>query len=578
MEIELKLTLAAEHADALKSHPLLQAHTLAPATEHELDDTYYDTADLRILRSGAGLRVRLVDGVAIQTMKAGGSVEGGLHSRHEWESRVAGPVPELDQLRALVDAKGPWAKLLRSESLADALTPVFTVRITRTLWLLRLPEGSEVEFALDQGEIESRSRRLPISEIELELKSGLPEHLFSFALALHLDLPLRVGQSSKAERGYGLFEPRPWQAAKAKQLRLSKEMTVEQAAQAMLGNCLRQIQANQPGVALGKDVEGLHQMRVGLRRLRSALGMLKTVIDVPPVLADDIAWLASELGPARDWDVLAGTTLPSLMGEDGRKDGGTGDGTDSEPDADTEGLPAPGVETGGHTPDRLHVAPKEGAAPAQQDRAERSEAHDCAVQAGLEAARAAQDRLRRVAQRRADELRARAGVAVAGSRYTGLVLRITRWLLGREWRAGLPPAQLSQLDSPIPRFADRLLARQHKRLLKRGKQLTQAEPAALHRVRVAAKKNRYGTEFFQSLYPGRRVRSYLAALSSLQDELGWANDAAVAGRLLHVLPADQSGLAEAAAYACGYLAAQLQGRQKSIDKKWRRFRVAKLPS
>jgi inorganic triphosphatase YgiF len=577
MEIELKLALARGDVEALKRHPLLKAYALALPTEHELDDTYYDTPDLRILRSGAGLRVRQVAGAAIQTMKAGGSVEGGLHSRHEWESRVAGPRPELDKLRELVDAKGPWSKLLCSGSLEDALTPVFTVRLWRTLWVLQLPEGSEVEFVLDQGDIESRGRRLPVSEIELELKAGTPAHLFDFALALQKDLPFQIAQSSKAERGYGLFEPRPWKAVKAGPVELAEAMTVEQAAQAIIGNCLQQIQANQPGVAECRDARALRQMRAGLRRLHCALEMMTDVIDLPQALGEELDWLAGELGAARDWDVLAGSTLPALTGIASGPVAENAAARESEAREDTDGLPPAAGQAGG--------SPQDGAAP--DDENDGGAAPEVTVVwdgAPLSTPQPAAGTrplladLRQAAQREADKMRERASAAVTGPRYTALVLGFMRWFLGREWRVAMPPAQQSQLDSPVRRFAQRLLERQHKRLLKRGRKLQGAQAGACHRVRVAAKKSRYATGFFQALHRKKKVRRFVAALTRLQDELQWANDAVVAERLLQELRLAQEGLSESAAYACGYLAAQLQGSVKRIGKHWRRFRDVEPPS
>jgi CHAD domain-containing protein len=95
---------------------------------------------------------------------------------------------------------------------------------------------------------------------------------------------------------------------------------------------------------------------------------------------------------------------------------------------------------------------------------------------------------------------------------------------------------------------------------------------------VAARKSRYAAVFFQALYSKKKLRRFVAALAKLQDELAWANDAVVAERLLQELRLAQEGLSESAAYARGYLAAQLQGGAKRIGKQWRRFRDVKPPS
>ncbi|RSZ57159.1 CHAD domain-containing protein [Massilia atriviolacea] len=101
-------------------------------------------------------------------------------------------------------------------------------------------------------------------------------------------------------------------AVRAHALTLSPRMNVEKAFQAIMRNCLDQIEANETGVIKYHDVESLHQMRVGLRRLRSALGMFDEVLSLPLALRQELDWLVAQLGPARDWDVLAGSTLPRI--------------------------------------------------------------------------------------------------------------------------------------------------------------------------------------------------------------------------------------------------------------------------
>lgn len=103
-------------------------------------------------------------------------------------------------------------------------------------------------------------------------------------------------------------------AVKAHALKLSPRMNVEKTFQAIMRNCLDQIEANETGVIKYHDVESLHQMRVGLRRLRSAFGMFHDVLSLPVALRQELDWLVAQLGPARDWDVLAGSTLPRITG------------------------------------------------------------------------------------------------------------------------------------------------------------------------------------------------------------------------------------------------------------------------
>lgn len=94
---------------------------------------------------------------------------------------------------------------------------------------------------------------------------------------------------------------------------LKRKMRMEDALQCIGLNCMAQIEANLPGV-LSHSVESLHQMRVGLRRLRALLDMFRKLAPLPSGLQEGLDWLSGELGAARDWDVLADTTLPAITG------------------------------------------------------------------------------------------------------------------------------------------------------------------------------------------------------------------------------------------------------------------------
>jgi triphosphatase len=96
---------------------------------------------------------------------------------------------------------------------------------------------------------------------------------------------------------------------------LRKKMRLEDAFQCMGLNCLQQLEANVPGV-LKQNVESLHQMRVGLRRLRALLDMFGELAPLPAAISESVEWLAGELGATRDWDVLAGSTIPEIKGPD----------------------------------------------------------------------------------------------------------------------------------------------------------------------------------------------------------------------------------------------------------------------
>lgn len=307
MEVELKLLLAPEHNERVLQHPLLGA----PSRLQHLAARYFDTPDLHLLRHGAGLRVRKVDGEWIQTMKAGGSVQSGLHSRNEWEGVVDRSWPRLGKLRKLMGDDEHWLAVLGATNLKERLEPLFMVDVQRHLWDVEV-DGNSIEVALDVGHIERGVHRVPINEIELELKDGEAAGLYAFALQLLEDIPLRISNINKAQRGYMLVRETGHAPFRAQALELDADATLSEALPAILGNCLEHIQRNEVAVVEEHDPETLHQMRVGVRRLRSALKLFATVAPCPPALQEDINWLGMELGAARDWDVLLVSTLPRV--------------------------------------------------------------------------------------------------------------------------------------------------------------------------------------------------------------------------------------------------------------------------
>ncbi len=86
MEVELKMLIAESDIATLRQHPLLGQFATAAPRDLQMSDTYFDTPEWHFKRARAGMRVRRIGDVCVQTMKAGSSASGGLHRRHEWES------------------------------------------------------------------------------------------------------------------------------------------------------------------------------------------------------------------------------------------------------------------------------------------------------------------------------------------------------------------------------------------------------------------------------------------------------------------------------------------------------------
>jgi triphosphatase len=305
-EIELKLEFDPIDSQRIKSDPLLEAESLAQPEAQHLVSTYFDTRDLALSKAGVFLRVREVGGRYLQTVKAMRS-KADLIERFEWERQISGPSPDLTE----VDGTPLHALLTRLRP--ASLRPLFETRMYRTLRRVA-HGGSEIEVAVDEGEIVAGKRRVPVNEVELELKTGNAAELFSFASTLSDALPLRLTVKTKAERGFELLSKADHAVEKAVDVDINPDVAAAQAFRAIARSCLRQIVVNEPAVLAG-HAEALHQMRVGLRRLRAAISIFADVVADSELerIKAELKWITQELGPARDLDVFAADVLQPLQ-------------------------------------------------------------------------------------------------------------------------------------------------------------------------------------------------------------------------------------------------------------------------
>ena len=319
-EIELKLGLLPEQLDRFQRHGLLRSLAQGRAHTHHLVTTYFDTDELALRQSGAALRVRRTDGKdRLQTLKVPAAENGRRTAKSylEYEAEIDSDAPDLSRIGC-----GEASALLAQTDLAKNLKPVFTTEITRRVLPVRMVDA-EIEIALDVGEVRSGDRVMKICEAEFELLSGHPARLTELALALHESLPVRLEQRTKASRGYGLATGNRPVPVKSQPLKLKRSMSVGEAIPAIIRDCMAHMLANEPAVIDGTDPEGVHQMRVGLRRLRAILALVRPLLaeDVAEYLREELRWLQQQLGPARDWDVFIAETLERLAAHRGASNG-----------------------------------------------------------------------------------------------------------------------------------------------------------------------------------------------------------------------------------------------------------------
>ncbi len=296
-EVELKLELPPGEIEAFRHAPVLGDPARRPVDQIT---TYFDTDKGELRKAGYSLRLRRKGKSCHQTVKQRGADSGGFSSRAEWETRVEEPQLDFEALKAT-----PVGKLLTRRDMRKRLARVSETQVRRTTWLIPLG-ASEIELILDEGRVVSDGREEPISEIELELKRGARSDLFALAQMLGEGLTLRMGVMSKSERGFRLLEGRSARAHKAEKVRLDPEMTIGEAFAVIVQSCLRHFRLNEPLISSDMNAAALHQARVAMRRLRSALTLFKPVLaDADfPRLRSELRWFTDQLGEARNLDVI----------------------------------------------------------------------------------------------------------------------------------------------------------------------------------------------------------------------------------------------------------------------------------
>ena len=495
-EVELKLRIAAPDILRLKHHPAIKAAQFGKPRTHNLLSIYYDTPQLALLDLGISLRVRRIARNWIQTVKGKGEALAGLHQRQEFEDVIAFGHPDFSKI-----INPELTQIFDDKLLRNSLTPIFSTVVRRTEWQLAFDNGDQIELALDIGELVVGNKREPISEVELELKQGNIGRLFDFALKLQQNIPLELENISKAQRGYAYYRSPPLVIVRANPVQLHRYMGANAALKQIVWECLAHLQGNQDMVLHGEDIEGVHQMRVALRRLRSAFIVFRQIASKQSSasIVEECRWLADVLGHARDLDVFITQTLPPVL--------------------------------------------------------EQLNDHPSLIQLNQKAEHA---RKRAYAEVRK---------ALSSQRYHRLLVTLGDWLENERWHDS------NAVECSVFDVAKRMLAKRHKQLKLHGKLLMHAHPEERHTTRIAAKKLRYATEFFASLYPKKRLRDFLPALTKLQDNLGVLNDITMTESLIRRLIGEhpKPALNETLYLFTGWNACKAMYYKQDLEHLWNQF-------
>ncbi|MBU6269928.1 MAG: CYTH and CHAD domain-containing protein [Betaproteobacteria bacterium] len=510
-ETELKLQVPATARSAL-----IRAMRRAVVERTRLRAVYVDTADRRLAGAGIALRMRQEGRRWVQTVKAQGDA---LLERLEHEVVVSAPAP------------GGIAPALRGAALAPAIDPqrhagtpvglrlaaalavppgepapelvaIYRTDVVRLHRRLRDAAGT-VELALDIGCLEAGGQREPLCELEIELLRGRPWALTAVAARWAARHGLWLDARSKAERGERLA--RGWPALPpARAAAVPAFAPVADASSALrrlVAVCLVPVLGNAGEITGGRGTpEHLHQLRVGLRRLRALLRLYRGwVADIDPGWEPALAEVFRALGARRDRDALALVLLPA------RQAAGApliawpeGDA----PDAD-EGSPATVLRGPSVTRLMLSLLGFSLGAPGTPAPAPASGIRPAAPTAPT---------------------------------------------------AAPAPEPARRSDRELPERIRRRLARWHRQAMRDARRFEALDEPARHRLRKRIKRLRYAAELSAPWLPRKPLARYLAALAPAQSALGELTDLLAARDAFRRAGSDEPG----AWFALGWLSARAE--------------------
>ncbi|CAM2972541.1 Inorganic triphosphatase [Vibrio neptunius] len=299
-EIELKFFVSPDFSNTLRKK-IAQEKVLQHSCR-ELGNTYFDTPDNWLRQHDIGLRIRRFDDVYVQTVKTSGRVVAGLHQRPEFNAEHHSNNPLLS-----LHPSDIWPIGKDTETLQSELVPLFSTNFTREQWLIAMPDGSQIEVAFDQGKVESGDKEDPICEVELELKSGQTDALFTLARCFSEEGGMRLGNLSKAAKGYRLASGYTGDDVKPIALvSTDKHDTVESCFVHSLEHGLSHWHYHEQIYAERESIDALHEIRNAISFIRQVLTVYGSVVPrrASALVRQELKWLEQGLEWLNDYDYL----------------------------------------------------------------------------------------------------------------------------------------------------------------------------------------------------------------------------------------------------------------------------------
>lgn len=279
IEIELKLLVPEDAGEIIQQSLLPILDGTIEQSEVELSNDYFDSPERILRKNDIGFRIRGCNGVFEQTLKTAGKIIGGLHQRPEFNVSLTQPVAALSRFDKKV-----WPKTIDPNLLQKQLSVIFSTRFTRQIYLITFADDSVVELVWDKGEVLSNRKREQICEIELELKRGSVEKLFTIAKEIVGLMAVKMGNDSKAARGYALCDGANNKLRSLPEtIDLARDDTAETGFTNALEVGLGHWQHHEKLFLSNTKAIALHNVYEGMELVFSALAMYKPVLHCKPI-------------------------------------------------------------------------------------------------------------------------------------------------------------------------------------------------------------------------------------------------------------------------------------------------------
>lgn len=319
-EIELKFLVPEYKVNALMRQTKIKTSVTSQLAAH-----YFDTPERNLASAGIALRIRKENADWVQTIKAAGD---GMAARLEHNhvlDKAATEQAISEQALApdlSIYQSGEIAAVFQDfkiKKLAKSLQRQYVTDVERVTRLVK-KDSNVIEVAYDLGVVkhgEDESQQSSIHEVEFELMQGDTSYLFEVAKTWCKRYKLCISTVTKAERGGLLLAGKAHSdatKANAHPLEVTADMSASDFMRATVHHCMLQILPNASAIAAGsQDGNHVHQLRVGIRRLRTALKFFAEFSDNinsdwMPVLKQTF----SLLGEYRDRELLQLKTQPML--------------------------------------------------------------------------------------------------------------------------------------------------------------------------------------------------------------------------------------------------------------------------